>query len=218
MPIPPCLSRNLSHHLRSHVDGITIGFANEVRAAPALEAVSSAVTYGSKDRRKLAKAATKKRQRYDSTPVLKLSPSATPTNTRSTEMPTSSNNNATCNHEIDQLRSNITVITLSPQDFIGLDLAGEADAAQGLMQSLTRIEWNGNGDYMSFASRSHLQWKDYHRFDEEVSHVPDAEQVGDSSSTLLVFVFLIAVVAYVVDCYGVEAESLLVWILRRILA
>eukprot|EP00590_Aulacoseira_subarctica_P003946 CAMPEP_0172421812 /NCGR_PEP_ID=MMETSP1064-20121228/8037_1 /TAXON_ID=202472 /ORGANISM="Aulacoseira subarctica , Strain CCAP 1002/5" /LENGTH=458 /DNA_ID=CAMNT_0013162389 /DNA_START=128 /DNA_END=1500 /DNA_ORIENTATION=- len=149
--------------IRSHVDGVTIGFTNEVRAAPGLEAVLSAVTHRARDRRTFVKVMG------DSAVI------------------------------DDPTKSNITVVTTCPEIFIGLDTSGETDAAQGLMQSLTRIEWNGNGDYMSFASRAHCQWKEYHGVADEI-YVPDA---ADFAATIMVVAFLaVALFAYLVQCYS----------------
>ena len=204
---------------RSHVDGITIGFANEVRAAPALEAVLATITYGSKDRRKLAKAVAKRRNGRDSmNPICQLPSLSTFSNDQSGDLSSSNMDPNACNHRMDLQKSNITVITLSPQDFTGLDASGETDAAQGLFQSLTRIEWKGNGDYMSFASRAHNQWKEFNRFEDQISHVSDPEVEGDAAASFMVVLFLIAVLAYVVEHYSAEVENVAIWLLRRLLA
>lgn len=52
--------------------------------------------------------------------------------------------------------SSIGIVTHHPDDLVGLE--PEPDAVQGVMQSITVAEWNGNGDLMSFAKRAHSKW------------------------------------------------------------
>jgi len=54
-------------------------------------------------------------------------------------------------------KSNIGLVTRHPDDLIGL-ADGETDAAQGVLQSITCCEWNGNGDLSTFAKRAHIRW------------------------------------------------------------
>lgn len=182
---------------RSHVDGVTIGFANEVRAAPALEAVVSAVTFGSKDRRGLVKALTTKASgRKDNTDLNDSEPVIASTQKQQ--------DTAATNYEsYDPKKSAITVISMSHQDFLGLDSSGETDACQGLMQSLIKVEWNGNGDYMSFASRAHEQWKEMNGLPgEDLSqYIPDAVKDGDTAASVMVAFLMVCLFAYMVQWY-----------------
>jgi len=54
-------------------------------------------------------------------------------------------------------KSNIGLVTRHPDDLIGLG-DGETDGVQGLLQSITICEWNGNGDIGTFAKRAHTRW------------------------------------------------------------
>lgn len=56
----------------------------------------------------------------------------------------------------DDSTSSIGIVAQHPDDLIGLQK--EPDAAQGVLQSYTGAEWNGNGDLMSFAKRIHVKW------------------------------------------------------------
>jgi hypothetical protein len=60
--------------------------------------------------------------------------------------------------KIRDCRSTVGIVALHPDDLVGLQNELETDAAQGVLQSLTCAEWNGNGDLMSFAKRAHIQW------------------------------------------------------------
>jgi hypothetical protein len=51
----------------------------------------------------------------------------------------------------------IGIVSPSPDDLIGLQYT-EPDAAQGVLQSITCAEWNGNGDSASFSERAHTVW------------------------------------------------------------
>jgi hypothetical protein len=53
-------------------------------------------------------------------------------------------------------KSKIGIVAVHPDDLIGFQM--EPDAVQGIIQSYTCAEWNGNGDHMSFAHRAHSQW------------------------------------------------------------
>jgi len=53
-------------------------------------------------------------------------------------------------------KSSVGIVTLHPDDLVGLQ--EEPDAAQGVLQSITCAEWNGNGDMASFAKRAHVLW------------------------------------------------------------
>lgn len=56
----------------------------------------------------------------------------------------------------DWIKSGVGIVTQHPDDLIGLQ--AEPDAAQGVLQSTTCAEWNGNGDLASFAKRAHVVW------------------------------------------------------------
>lgn len=102
-----------SRDFRSMVDGITVGIANNVRAAPGLEACVDAVLHGASHRRRRGASGAK---------------------------------------------SNIGLVALHPDDLLGLQDETVTDAAQGVLQSRTCAEWNGNGDLLSFARRAHSGW------------------------------------------------------------
>jgi hypothetical protein len=53
-------------------------------------------------------------------------------------------------------KSSVGIVTQHPDDLIGLQ--EDPDAAQGVLQSITCAEWNGNGDLASFAKRAHVVW------------------------------------------------------------
>jgi hypothetical protein len=55
-----------------------------------------------------------------------------------------------------QGRSSIGIVTQHPDDLVGLQK--DPDAAQNVLQSYTCAEWNGNGDILSFAKRTHARW------------------------------------------------------------
>ena len=55
-----------------------------------------------------------------------------------------------------QGRSSIGIVTQHPDDLVGLQK--DPDAAQNVLQSYTCAEWNGNGDILSFAKRTHVRW------------------------------------------------------------
>ena len=132
------LARSLAKDksLRSLLEGITIGTTTEVRAAPALESVLKSVVYGSKERRRLVSQAKKRNHTgLFQSPSKKKIDSNTLT------------------------KSPIFIITPSSEEMVGLDASRETDAVQGIIQSISSIEWNGNGDYKSFSRRAQDVWK-----------------------------------------------------------
>ena len=64
-------------------------------------------------------------------------------------------------------KSNIGLVALNPDDLLGLQDETVTDAAQGVLQSRTCAEWNGNGNLLTFAKRAHSAWCIAHGVDEE---------------------------------------------------
>jgi len=138
--------------LRPIIDGIVVGVADNLRAAPALEAVLSTVTFASSKRRHIANAST--------------------------------------------VKSIVDVVAANADELTGLDPEKEPDAVDGLKQSLTCAEWNGNGDYESFASRAHEDWMKTSGY----SYLEDRDLNSvEHTSTLMILSVFTAVLAYF--CY-----------------
>ena len=57
-------------------------------------------------------------------------------------------------------KSAVGVVAISADDLIGDQV--EADAAQGVLQSITAAEWNGYGDLECFSKRAHQHWCQLH--------------------------------------------------------
>lgn len=70
-------------------------------------------------------------------------------------------------------KSNIGLVALHPDDLLGLQDETVTDAAQGVLQSRTCAEWNGNGNLLSFARRAQTAWCIAHGVDEESASSPD---------------------------------------------
>jgi len=64
-------------------------------------------------------------------------------------------------------KSSIGLVALHPDDLLGLQDETVTDAAQGVLQSRTCAEWNGNGNLQSFARRAHSAWCISHGVNEE---------------------------------------------------
>lgn len=63
-------------------------------------------------------------------------------------------------------KSLVGLVALHPQDLLGLEPT-KTDAVQGVLQSRTCAEWNGNGTLQSFAKRAHSAWCFAHQITEE---------------------------------------------------
>lgn len=174
------LARSLasSKRLRSVLDGITLGVTNEARAAPALESILYSVTFGAAERRRLSK-------------YIKKNDKVLPDSNSSS---TYSNGQYTVHNDINPNlgRSSIHVVALSAEEMMGLDPVRETDAVQGILQTITLAEWNGNGNYKSFAERAHKAWKKEHAVDA----IDEKDLIEDEASTLMVITFMICVVSY----------------------
>ena len=55
-------------------------------------------------------------------------------------------------------KSLLGLVATHPDDLLGLQEESVTDAAQGVLQSCTCAEWNGNGNLQSFARRAHSAW------------------------------------------------------------
>lgn len=67
-------------------------------------------------------------------------------------------------------RSPVGLVALHPQDLLGLlgdDSEQVTDAVQGVLQSQTCAEWNGNGNLLTFARRAHSAWCVAHHVTEQ---------------------------------------------------
>jgi len=171
-----CLARSLamSKTLRSVLDGITIGVTPEVRAAPALESVLKAIMFGGKERRRLV---LQNRTKFMKGGYFQSK-----------------------SGDLDNLiRSPIHVIAPSSDEMIGLDFTGETDAVQGIVQSVTFAEWNGNGDFKSFSRRSQDAWKikcGLDAFDEKDNILNDTYMEDTSSAMVIAFLLCLFAVLW----------------------
>lgn len=66
-----------------------------------------------------------------------------------------------------ETKSSIGLVALHPNDLLGLQDETVTDAAQGVLQSRTCAEWNGNGNLQTFANRAHSEWCVAHGVEEE---------------------------------------------------
>lgn len=87
-------------------------------------------------------------------------------------------------------KSLVGLVALHPEDLLGLDSA-TTDAVQGVLQSRTCAEWNGNGTLQSFAKRAHSAWCVAHQITEE-EHPPKKRRtrrrnVLDDGEDLMLF-------------------------------
>ena len=176
----------VSKTIRSVIEGVTIGVTTEVRAAPALECVLKSLVYGSKERRHLVLQG--QRLNHD----FKID----------------KNSNNPIKYQ-DISKSPIHIVSQSLDDMIGLDATRETDAVQDIIQSLTSAEWNGNGDFKSFARRAQHAWKKEYgldMFDDETVASDDRSDMYDSHiedvSSAMVMAFLFCVIAWFWVQYG----------------
>jgi hypothetical protein len=66
-------------------------------------------------------------------------------------------------------KSPVGLVALHPQDLLGLENQQVTDAVQGVLQSRTCAEWNGNGNLVTFARRAHSAWCVTHHVTENES-------------------------------------------------
>lgn len=102
-------------------------------------------------------------------------------------------------------KSVVTVVTLSEDDFLGLDPERETDAVQGIDQSIAHAEWNGLGDYELFSKRAHAEWRKKLDFD-LVCLLDDSDSLFsvENMSTVLAVTVLILSLAHVWNSYREE--------------
>ena len=79
-------------------------------------------------------------------------------------------------------RSSIGIVTQHPDDLVGLQK--DPDAAQNVLQSYTCAEWNGNGDILSFAKRTHVRWCAKHEVTLEEDNVLRPKTIPRRNQTL----------------------------------
>lgn len=173
---------------RSIVDGITIGCTNNVRAAPGLEAALSAISHGAVERRRLVRAAGCQ-------------------SCQGTIVDTMTTRGNSDNHNVsdDPTRSLIGIVSLRPDDLLGLDLERETDAAQGCLQSVTKAEWKGCGDHISFASRAHEEWKQLRHFTSY--DFGEAAAADEHVSSIMITIFFVVITAYILHKYNADVPS-----------
>jgi len=131
--------------LRSLAQGISIGVTSERKAAPACETLLSAVLFSSAKRRRLIKYNQHRRKNQPNNNLKTQSGEVVPQSCGST-------------------KSFISILTLGPNDLLGIPVEDEVEdlhAVQDIIQSVTRAEWNGNGDAISFAKRAQSAWKKF---------------------------------------------------------
>lgn len=81
-----------------------------------------------------------------------------------------------------QDRSSVGIVTQHPDDLVGLQK--DPDAAQNVLQSYTCAEWNGNGDILSFAKRTHARWCAEHEVTLEEESVLRPKNIPRRNHTL----------------------------------
>jgi len=101
-------------------------------------------------------------------------------------------------------KSVVTVVTLSEDDFLGLDPERETDAVQGIDQSIAHAEWNGLGDYELFSKRAHAEWRKKLDFDLVCLDDSDCLFSVENMSTVLAVTVLILSLAHVWNSYREE--------------
>eukprot|EP00978_Attheya_sp_CCMP212_P023014 scaffold69635_cov58-Attheya_sp.AAC.5 len=148
------LSRNLARYVaqtkpyRHLVDGICVGTANDVHAAPGLEACHEAVRYASAERRQFLRSQTYAAGWWWQWFWQQRSSSSEETHRRGV---------------VDPIKSVVGFVCPHPDDLMGMDdAAAETDAVQGILQSRTVAEWKGKGDILSFALRAQRDWRQTH--------------------------------------------------------
>lgn len=57
------------------------------------------------------------------------------------------------------VRSHVGLISMVPEDLLGLDEQGETDGVQNVLQTRISTEWNGKGNLKSFGYRAHAMWR-----------------------------------------------------------
>lgn len=209
--IAEAVAKTVSTHpiLRGIVEGVSVGTTAEVRAAPGLEVCLKAVTHGTGERRRQARVLQRRKLRL----------SADEDNV----------------YQKDPMRSPVCLVAPHPDDLVGLDPEAEADAAQGVIQSITVAEWNGNGDGVCFASRGMESWRKANGLESEVSNTAlaagsikssrkksrasrsssyndDAEDIAQT----MVVAFMIAVAAFLWTKYRESIWAALFEMLQRI--
>jgi len=128
-------------YLRRTLQGISVGVTPNVRVAPGLETCLKCIWYGQKERREWSKTSHTKSRDHQ-------------TNQKSSLLSA-----AVMNVAQDISKSAVGIIAHHPDDLVGMDPERETDAVQGATQSRVTAEWNGNGNYESFAFRSMKRWR-----------------------------------------------------------
>jgi hypothetical protein len=143
------LCRHVASHptLRHCIDGITIGMSNHVRAAPGLELCIDAIT----------KIGHIERRRFCSTTITGSKFNGIPRNYSGR-----TGKNTTQQVHDDSKKSLLGIVTMVPEDLLGLQEIHVTDAVDGIQQCNVTAEWYGRGDIFMFASRAHDIWKQQH--------------------------------------------------------
>lgn len=119
-------------------------------------------------------------------------------------------------------KSFIGIVCEDPDELLGIQEGAETDAVQGLLQSRSVAEWNGNGDIMSFAARAHTFWKKHYNFVEPPPRSDDSPrksprrrrkkrrgsetnsqlEAAEQVATWMVWIFFVVVIAHLWKIYG----------------
>lgn len=208
-----------SRFLRNRIDGLTVGLASDARAAPGLEACMDTVARGAKERRAASRATGMKQQQGGREGVLGRLREHSPE------------------------RSPIAIVAVDPDDLESDHDTHhhhhhhhDTDTNNKIFQSRVITEWNGKGDYKTFADRAmgdwRLVWSGTSKVDKRTlatgnysgktrPRVPrisrneidesdyGEENIDEPVSTAMIIVFLIGILAYIWNLYGDTIHSLL---------
>lgn len=208
-----------SRFLRNRIDGLTVGLTSDARAAPGLEACMDTVARGAKERRASSRATGMKQQQGRRAGALGRLREHSPE------------------------RSPIAIVAVDPDDLESDHDSHhhhhqhhDTDTNNKIFQSRVITEWNGKGDYKTFADRAmsdwRLVWSGTSKADKGTlaagnhsgktrPRVPrisrkevdesdyGEENIDEPVSTAMIIVFLVGILAYIWNLYGDTIHSLL---------
>lgn len=182
-----------SRFLRNRIDGLSIGITSDSRAAPGLEACMDAVIQSSQERRVAC--------------------------TRNIVTMVKQDCNDECLQNQSPEKSPISIIVCHPDDLEFHHHHNHGNNNIPLLQSRITIEWNGKGDYHTFAERAMKDWrriwsvidsgkrwsgmKEFSKLRRKRRRNDTEEEVGfeEPISTVMVVVFVMGVGWYIWKCY-----------------
>jgi hypothetical protein len=209
-----------SPFLRNRIDGVTIGLASDIRAAPGLEACMDTVARGAKERRGASRnkpifCNRNKHQGRRERALCRL-------------------------RDHSPERSPIAIVACDPDDLesdhdYSHHHHHDTDINNKIFQSRVITEWNGKGDYKTFADRAMRDWRQvwgnssadngitnvgsYHgrmrpkvpriSRNEDESEYEREHDFDEPVSTAMILVLLVGILAYLWNLYGDAIYSLL---------